>query len=681
MQRVTWSQNLKLWFFFFILLNGRQVINSQNDVMMQAFYWDVPVDDINRNGTWWDSLAVKANDLKSAGFTALWVPSPAKGNWGIWDMGYGIYDHYDLGNYLQKGSTETRFGSRNELSRMMAAMHDTTGGKPRIELIADIILNHIYGSNENMEPNPAVKGYVFDEAFRHGKQFVPYPANEIIWVIPNAQPGNYHIKIKGYHHNFSLPVEKRGYDFQIDYNGHGFSDNYMWELEPNNGLGQFNKVLFSGTTCRGFVHYQNDVDEYMIRVDSVSDIRMRLTAREISGGNWVWSDQTRGLYPFEIWHDGENIAGTSLQAHTATGIKYPEHTGLGEPNYSWNFSHFHPSDGQDWLGDWGTDDEIISNTKGYGNDLNTFSEAVQHRMNDWGKWLVNEVGFDGFRLDFVRGFQESYAASWVNNLPKNDGNQRFVVGEYWGNARRIHQWVNTMADLGAHVNAFDFPLKSVLTDMCNGNAGFDMNVLNYAGMVRNHSNHHLPSTNVVTFLENHDTGKEHDKWVTKDWHLGYAYLLTHEGRPCIFYPHFYGVKLEDYHYQNESVKIPVELGEEIRKLIFIRNTYLDGTLEVLSQTGNPFPNVDAKNVYVARRQGNRHKKGAIIVLNNSNESKGLWVDATPSGWYSFNNKKLVNVFNSSKFTRVAADGRIWLEAPARGYTIYVLEEDFVAYTR
>ena len=33
---------------------------AQNDVMMQAFYWDVPVDTTNKDGSWWDSLAVKA---------------------------------------------------------------------------------------------------------------------------------------------------------------------------------------------------------------------------------------------------------------------------------------------------------------------------------------------------------------------------------------------------------------------------------------------------------------------------------------------------------------------------------------------------------------------------------------------------------------------------------------------
>ncbi|HEY4784893.1 MAG TPA: hypothetical protein VIH57_02540, partial [Bacteroidales bacterium] len=36
---------------------------SQNDVMLQAFYWNVPVDQTNLNGSWWDTLRVKTPEL------------------------------------------------------------------------------------------------------------------------------------------------------------------------------------------------------------------------------------------------------------------------------------------------------------------------------------------------------------------------------------------------------------------------------------------------------------------------------------------------------------------------------------------------------------------------------------------------------------------------------------------
>src|ERR1035437_5521851 len=121
-----------MWFFLTTLCF------SQNDVMMQAFYWNLPVDQTNLNGYWWDSLRIKTHELKAAGIAAYWLPSPCKGNWGIADMGYGIYDLYDLGAYNQKGSTETRFGSKAELLNLINTCHQS----PRMDVYADAVLNH-----------------------------------------------------------------------------------------------------------------------------------------------------------------------------------------------------------------------------------------------------------------------------------------------------------------------------------------------------------------------------------------------------------------------------------------------------------------------------------------------------------------------------------------------------------
>lgn len=657
------------------------ILRAQNDAMMQAFYWNLPVDEANLNGTWWDNLASKADELKTAGITGIWVPAPSKGNWGIVDMGYGIYDHYDLGSYYQKGTTETRFGSKQELLNMIAAMHNTANGKPKINVYADAVLNHVYSSDDNEEANPAVKGYVFDEAYRGGTQYVPYPTNEIKWVIPNAGTGDYYIKIKGYYLDYSLNYTERAYDVEMDWTGAGFSGVYSWESEPNNGGGQSNVFPASGQLVRAFINYSGDIDEFKVTVNTSHDIVIKLTSRSQNGSSWDWADQTRGYYPFEIWHNGVNLASSTLEARTNTHITYVNHTGTGEANYVWNYDDFHPVDQYDYLTDWnwGGSDAIIPNTKGFGNDFNTYSSTVQTRLNDWGYWMANQIGFDGFRLDFVRGYQVDFIADWINNLPLLDGNQRFIVGEYWGPDYRIKNWVNDLAAQNADADGFDFPLKSSLTGMCNGDASYDMRWLNHAGMVRNNTGNSLPGTSVVTWLDNHDTGKEHDKWVTKDWKLGYAYILTHEGRPCVFYPHYYGVTLVDNNNSSITVNIPSGLKDDINQLLFVRKTYLGGGLQVLSETGNPWPSGDAYNVYVARRQGNGTKDGAIVVINNSYSTKGLWVDATPSGYNSWTNQTLKNAFTGAT-TTVYSDGRVWVEAPARSYAVYVKSSDYVQYS-
>ncbi|WP_258105422.1 alpha-amylase family glycosyl hydrolase [Marinoscillum sp. MHG1-6] len=675
------KKHLSVLVLALILFSAIQKGYAQDDVMMQAFYWDVPVDDQNLNGTWWDNLNSKATTLDDAGITGIWIPSPAKGNFGIWDMGYGIFDHYDLGNYNQKGTTETRFGSRAELEAMMTAMHNNG-----IDVYADIVLNHIYTGSSEDESNPAVKQYVFDEAFRNGQQFSPYPTNEIIWEINNATPGDYYIQIAGYHLASTTKTE-RGYDLEIDYSDSGFNGNYSWEAEPNNGSGNFNVFPASGNTVRGHIEV-GDIDEYKVTVTSTTNVKIKLTARRENTNpwEWAWADQTNGYYPKAIWFNGTNIAlTTQLEAHTNTGVNYVTHTGIGEPNYTWDYTHFHPADDNDWLGYAGTD-EIITNTKFFGNDLNTFNTTVTDRYKDWGEWLTNEIGFDGYRLDFVRGFQEQYVADWVGNLPLKKGKQRFIVGEYWGPDYRIKEWVNNVAGYGADVDGFDFPLKFSLTSMCNGDGSFDMRSLNHAGMVRNDQGNGLPGTSVVTWLENHDTGKEHDKWVTKDWKMGYAYLLTHEGKPCVFYNHFFGDIMIDSHNSSYTVTPDPDLDEDIKKLIFARNTYLGGTLSVLSEVGNPYPSADAYNVYVARRDENglngiKAKSGAIVVINNhDSQTKGLWVDSSPAGWDDWSSTILVNAFDNTDTAQVYADGRVWVEAPARGYAVYVKANEYVEYS-
>lgn len=660
---------------FFSLFTAH--LKAQNDAMMQAFYWNVPVNESTHNGSWWDTLASKATLLKNAGITALWVPGPSKGNWGISDMGYGIYDHYDLGNYSQKGTTETRFGSRQELADMLTAMHQS----PRINVYADVVLNHVYSDDSNDESNPAVKAYVFGEA--HSGANTAYPTNEIKWVIPGAAAGDYYIQIKGYNLNWAAASGERGYDVNINWTGASSTDNGVWEYEPNNGSGQYNTFPGSGHTLRGHAGSNTDIDEYKITLSAAHDIVIRLTAKreQASPFAWLWADQTNGYYPVAVWYGSTNLASTTLEAHTNTAISYVTHTGSGEPNHSWNYSHFHPVDASDWLGGPGSD-EIITNTKFFGNDFNTYNDTVKGRLKNWGYWLANQVGFDGFRLDFVRGFQESFVADWVNNLPSLGGKQRFIVGEYWGSGYRIKNWVTTVRSGGAVVTGFDFPLKSSLTDMCNGNGGsFNMAWLNHAGMVRDNSGNSLPDSSVVAFLDNHDTGKEHDKWVTKDYKLGYAYLLTHQARTCIFYPHYFGVTQEDAGNTSITVTAPSSLRSDINKLIEIRKTYLGGNLAVLSESGNPYPSGDTYNVYVARRQGNGTKSGAVIVINNhDSNTKGLWVDVSPSGYDNWAGVMLYNAITGTDSVYVYPDGRGYFSAPPRGYTIWVKKSDYQALT-
>lgn len=125
-------------------------------VMMQAFYWDV-----EPRHQWWEQLTEKVDDWADAGINRIWLPPASKGQSGGYSMGYDPSDYFDLGEYEQHGTVETRFGSRTELDALISAAHSNG-----IEVIADIVLNH--NSGGGLEHNP-YRGYetytLFNEEF------------------------------------------------------------------------------------------------------------------------------------------------------------------------------------------------------------------------------------------------------------------------------------------------------------------------------------------------------------------------------------------------------------------------------------------------------------------------------------------------------------------------------------
>lgn len=109
----------------------------KNQTMMQYFEWDLPADKVL-----WKRCKVQAECLKEAGITKVWLPPAYKGMNGANDVGYGVYDTYDLGEFDQKGSVETKYGSKEEYLEAVKALQ-----KNGIEVLADVVLNHMMGAD------------------------------------------------------------------------------------------------------------------------------------------------------------------------------------------------------------------------------------------------------------------------------------------------------------------------------------------------------------------------------------------------------------------------------------------------------------------------------------------------------------------------------------------------------
>ena len=67
-----------------------------------------------KNKSDYDMAYNEAKKLSDIGITAIWLPPAYKGMGGSDDVGYSVYDLYDLGEFYQKGSKETKYGNKEE---------------------------------------------------------------------------------------------------------------------------------------------------------------------------------------------------------------------------------------------------------------------------------------------------------------------------------------------------------------------------------------------------------------------------------------------------------------------------------------------------------------------------------------------------------------------------------------
>lgn len=115
-----------------------QAADPEKKVILQAFWWDYW--NSNFENSYANYLTELAPRLRELDINAVWVPPFVK-NTGTNSVGYSPFDFYDLGDKYQKGSVTTRFGTKDDVLRMIAVMHANG-----IEVIADAVVNHTVGA-------------------------------------------------------------------------------------------------------------------------------------------------------------------------------------------------------------------------------------------------------------------------------------------------------------------------------------------------------------------------------------------------------------------------------------------------------------------------------------------------------------------------------------------------------
>lgn len=110
----------------------------QNQTLIQFFHWYY-----NEADNLWVKAVKEAENLKRLGITTIWFPPANKGSNGGYSIGYDSYDLYDLGEFDQKNSVNTKYGSKEEYLNALKILQEN-----EIKVLADIIFNHKAGGDE-----------------------------------------------------------------------------------------------------------------------------------------------------------------------------------------------------------------------------------------------------------------------------------------------------------------------------------------------------------------------------------------------------------------------------------------------------------------------------------------------------------------------------------------------------
>lgn len=163
-------------------------------------------------------------------------------------------------------------------------------------------------------------------------------------------------------------------------------------------------------------------------------------------------------------------------------------------------------------------------------DLDHKQANVQKIVKAYENYLLNDLGYAGFRYDMVKGFAGSHIGDY-----NTAANVKYSVGEYWdGNANTVKSWIDATGKKSA---AFDFAFRYTVRDAVNAD---DWRKLAGASGLTVEDGKYRQYA--VTFVENHDmqyrSASEPQDPIRRDTLATNAYLLAMPGTPCVFYAHY-----------------------------------------------------------------------------------------------------------------------------------------------
>ena len=173
---------------------------------------------------------------------------------------------------------------------------------------------------------------------------------------------------------------------------------------------------------------------------------------------------------------------------------------------------------------------------------------VRAEVANWGQWMINDVGIDGFRLDAVQHYSYSFTRDWIQTMQaashRKTRRDVFVVGEIWtGGVKRISKWLDAVQHRsGPRIYAYDSPLlynfSRISEDVRTKSKNADLRTIMRDSLLQ------LRPEAAVTLVTNHDTQPGQTSYTPMLPQLKLLYyafiLLRKEGLPCVFWGDLFG---------------------------------------------------------------------------------------------------------------------------------------------
>lgn len=638
----------------FICFN-RQVQAQQ--IMLQGWYWDYPK---TGQGKWWvDTIAQQAQRLSMAGYTSVWIPPMSLAGNAAYSNGYDIYDLFNLGGTY---GANTGFGNRVRIDKMMDSLE-----LYNLTPVADMIYNH--RANGRLQVNGAVEGWIENYNLeKHNNGEACYPSDRFKCILPiggttGLGAGIYYLKI----HSASGSSDYYGkpYTVYIYTKKKGWANLPDLNETANNGggdCGQPNDQVYLGRNMKAAVDAGGcGTDEFELNITADDFFAAADTLFiSITNDDGNYADH----YIYGIWYTGTNsdVQG-QLRYQTYTDFTATP-SGRGDMNYM----NFKPNGNPTCLcGDW---DAML-----FYNDLDQYYPATIDTFRVWTKWMMDDVGVRGLRLDAVKNFTPEFTGNLLDYLHDQGNDPEIIVGESYdydaatlkSRLDAVYSYMEDDTKNAMYYSLFDFNLQASIRDACDA-FGYDARNIFSSGM---HGSQQINRRNIFTFVNNHDF-REEPQSTDQDAILGYAYILTNPvvGIPCVYWTDYYNPDHPDY-------------TDQINKLMNVHYQFIQGAQDVdyLTRFNSPYDagyisgQAATTLIYQLSNATNTCLPDRDVVVAINFSGGPLKVDIavnTGNPYHLAIGDTLVDVLGRSAFPYaiVNGSGKIYVDLPPRSYSVW-----------